>query len=133
MSPSSSAANKTSQGLKAHPSEAFTYLAAVTREILSLPPICQTALSQTLSPRLIEEWNAWLSNVDDYVNNQAGMFGLVMLKSWESELDEFALISDSMSALSGLGALRQIQVAWIARLGRLVGRVLQCNTMDDEL
>jgi hypothetical protein len=122
---------KDSQDLKAHPSETFTYLAAVMREILSLPPICQAALRQTLIPRLIDEWKGWLRRVDDYVNNQAGMFGLAMLKTWESELDEFASIPNMTSL--GLGELRQIRDDWVGSLGCLVGRAPPSNRMDDEI
>jgi len=118
------------QESKVHPSETFTYLAAVTREILSLPLICQAALRQTLIPRLMNEWKRWVRWVDDYVNNQGGMFGLAMLKGWESQLDEFAHISNPASL--GLGELRQVRDEWVTCLGCLVGRVSTSNSMEDD-
>jgi len=118
-----------SQELKAHPSETFTYLSAVTRELLTLPPICHPALRTTLTPRLLNEWKAWLNRVDDHVNNQAGMFGLGTLRVWETELDEFASIPNAEGL--GLGDLRQIRDTWIAQLGFLLGRMQPHNRMDD--
>jgi len=69
--------------------------------------------------------------VDDHVNNQAGMFGLATLKSWETELDEFANFPNI--EMLGLGELLQIRDTWITRLGFLVGRSQCHNRMDDEL
>lgn len=129
--PLSFSSRNMSQDLKVHPSETFTYLSAVTRELLSLPPICHTTLRSTLTPRLLNEWKAWLNRVDDHVNNQAGMFGLGTLKIWESELDEFA--SNTIAAGLGLGDLKQIRDTWIVRLGFLVGRMQPHNRMDDEI
>lgn len=118
--PSAALPRKGSLGTKPHASETFAYLSAVSREILSLPVICQEALRLTLVPRMVEEWKGWLKWVDVYINNESGMYGLGMLKDWEGELDEFAGIP--MAASLGLG-MREIRDGWVHAVGRLVGRV----------
>src|ERR1700761_7708752 len=49
-----------SRQVKIHPSETFSYLAAVTRILLSFPQSTQMSLGSMLTARLIDEWNAWL-------------------------------------------------------------------------
>jgi hypothetical protein len=128
--PLSSPSPSSSAELKVHPSETFTYLAAVTREIIALPHISQAALRATLIPRIMSEWKGWLHRVDQYINQEAGMFGLTTLKTWEQGLDDFANLSSDSSL--GLEYLRQIRDDWVERLGCLVGRMPMRLSMDRE-
>jgi len=113
---------------KSHPSETFAFLSALTSHVLSQPPLTQTSLVPAVLPRLLEEWKAWVRELDDIVNRQAGMFGVETVKGWEKELDEFAHAKDH-----GLEVLREIRDTWVGKVGWLVGRRLEYRMDDEEL
>lgn len=116
VAPQTLASTNQSQN-KAHPSETFTFLHALTTHILSQPPLTQVSLLPALLPRLKEEWNSWVKEVDDIVNTQGGMFGVETVKGWEKGLDEFAHAKGN-----GLEAFRDIRDTWVNKVGWLVGR-----------
>jgi hypothetical protein len=70
-----------------------------------------------LLPRLKEEWRAWVNQIDEVVNRQAGMFGIETVKGWEKGLDEFALAKGN-----GLEAFRDLRDNWVNKVGWLVNR-----------
>jgi len=102
-----------------HPSETFLFLSALTNHVFSQPPLSQSSLEPLLSPRLSEEWKAWVNRVDDMVNRQGGMFGSETVRGWERGLDEFAEHKGS----DGWGFMREVRDTWVAKVGWLVGRV----------
>ncbi|KAJ6621653.1 hypothetical protein B0H10DRAFT_2016910 [Mycena sp. CBHHK59/15] len=59
---------------KFHPSETYSFLAALTEHLFSQPQLTQSSLAPLLLPRLSEEWKAWVDRVDLTVNQQGGMF-----------------------------------------------------------
>lgn len=114
--PSSNPHHQQSQA-KSHPSETFIILSAVISHILSQPPLTQDSLIPAILPRLQQEWNAWVDQLDDVVNRRAGMFGGETVKSWERTLDELAQAKGN-----GLEVFRQIRDTWVSKVGWLVGR-----------
>jgi len=117
--PSSNPHHQQSQA-KSHPSETFIILSAVTSQILSQPPLTQDSLIPSILPRLQQEWNAWVNQLDEVVNRQAGMFGGETVKSWERTLDELAEAKGN-----GLEVFRQVRDTWVSKVGWLVGRQLE--------
>jgi len=105
---------------KSHPSETFVILSAVTSQILSQPSLTRDSLLPAILPRLQQEWNAWVNQLDEVVNRQAGMFGGETVKSWERTLDELAKAKGN-----GLEVFRQIRDTWVSKVGWLVGRQLE--------
>lgn len=105
---------------KSHPSETFIILSAVTSQILSQPPLTQDSLIPSILPRLQQEWNAWVDQLDQVVNRQAGMFGGETVKGWERTLDELAEAKGN-----GLEVFRGIRDTWVSKVGWLVGRQLE--------
>ena len=87
--PSSNPHRQQSQA-KSHPSETFIILSAVTSQILSQPSLTQDSLIPAILPRLQQEWNAWVNQLDEVVSRQARMFGGETVKSWERTFDELA-------------------------------------------
>jgi hypothetical protein len=112
-----------------HPSETYTFLAALTSHFLSQPPLSQSALAPLLLPRLRVEWNAWVDWLDREVNQKFGMFGSEVVNGWARGLDEFA---DSRSE-QGSRAMREVRGNWTKKVGWLVGRQAQYNMDDEEL
>jgi Cut8, nuclear proteasome tether protein len=113
---------------KSHPSETFNFLSALTSHILSQPPLTQASLVPSVLPRLQEEWKAWVRELDDIVNRQAGMFGIETVKGWEKELDEFAHAKGH-----GLEVLREVRDTWVSKVGWLVGRRIEYSMEEEEL
>lgn len=111
---------------KAHPIEVFTFLHALTSHVLSQPSLTQASLVPELLPRLKEEWKAWVNQIDEVVNRQAGMFGNETVKGWEKGLDEFALAKGN-----GLEVFRDVRDTWVNKVGWLVGRRTEYR-MDEE-
>ncbi|KAI0080322.1 hypothetical protein K474DRAFT_1590181 [Panus rudis PR-1116 ss-1] len=101
---------------KTHPSESFRFLQVIMDQILSQPPLTRTALLPSILPRLVEEWRAWIAQVDEVVNRQGGMFGQETVRAWERSLDEYAQKGE------GLEVMREIRDCWVAKVGWLVGR-----------
>lgn len=101
---------------RSHPSETFIFLSAITNHFLSQPPLTQTALADTLLPRLVSEWKAWVERIDEVVNRQGGMFGSESVHSWGRGLDD-------MSGHREYGrVLAPVRDNWILKVGWLVGR-----------
>ncbi|KAI0068440.1 hypothetical protein BV25DRAFT_1911412 [Artomyces pyxidatus] len=105
---------------KSHPTETYIFLQSLTSHVLAQPTLTQASLVPLILPRLLDEWKAWIDHVDDVVNKQGGMFGGETVRGWERDLDEFA---DAKG--HGLEALREIRDRWVAKVGWLVGRMLQ--------
>lgn len=105
---------------KAHPSETYLFLSALTQHFFSQPPLTQSSMSPLLLPRLSDEWKAWVDRVDEVVNQQGGMFGSETVRSWERELDEFA-----NKESEGGEVMRSVRDRWVSKVGWLVGRRAQ--------
>ncbi|KAJ7092647.1 hypothetical protein C8R44DRAFT_646942 [Mycena epipterygia] len=101
-----------------HPSETYTFLAALTEHLFSQPPLTQSSLAPLLLPRISEEWKAWVNKLDVTVNQQGGMFAAEIVRTWERGLDAFA---DARGA-EGADAMRAVRDLWISKVGWLVGR-----------
>jgi hypothetical protein len=103
---------------KFHPSEAYSFLEALTEHLFSQPQLAQAQLAPLLLPRLSEEWKAWVSRVDVTVNRDGGMFGNDVVRSWERGLDRFADARDA----EGVEVMRSVRDLWVSKVGWLVGR-----------
>ncbi|RDB29267.1 Tethering factor for nuclear proteasome STS1 [Hypsizygus marmoreus] len=110
---------------KLHPSETFSFLAAVTNHIISQPALTQASLGPLILPRLAEEWKAWIMKVDETVNRQGGMFGSETVRSWERILDEMG--DGKGTEVSNM--MRNVRDLWVSKVGWLVGRTMQ-HDMD---
>ncbi|KAJ7071107.1 hypothetical protein C8F01DRAFT_1216753 [Mycena amicta] len=105
-----------------HPSETYSFLAALTGHMLSLPPLAQTQLAPQLLSRLNDEWKAWLDKVDVFLNQQGGMFAADIVRSWERELDQFAGAAGEVGEM-----MRPLRDSWIAKVGWTVGRQISMD------
>ncbi|KAJ6604571.1 hypothetical protein DFH09DRAFT_1018783 [Mycena vulgaris] len=103
---------------QSHPSETYTFLAALTEHLFSQPPLAQSLLAPLLLPRLSEEWKAWVNKLDVSVNQQGGMFAEDIVRSWERSLDAFA----DTRGTEGVDVMRSVRDLWISKVGWLVGR-----------
>ncbi|KAH7928551.1 hypothetical protein BV22DRAFT_1058846 [Leucogyrophana mollusca] len=101
-----------------HPTETYSFLAALTTHILSQPPLTQSSLAPLLLPRLAQEWKAWLDKIDEVVNREGGMFGSETVRGWEKGLDEFA----DAKGPEGWNVMREVRDQWVSKVGWLVGR-----------
>lgn len=121
--PSSSAHQSHSSTLQAlnkdkcHPSETYLFLAALTRQVLSQPPLTQSALAPLLLSRLVKEWEAWVDRVDQTVNKDGGMFGGETVGGWMRGLDDSAQAGNEWGE-----AMRAVRDQWVTKAGWLVGR-----------
>lgn len=109
---------------KAHVTEAFAFLQALTSHVLSQPPLTQSQLAPQLLPRLLEEWRAWVDIVDDLVNRQFTMFGAAEAHGWLRALDEYAEAKGH-----GLEGFKEVRDRWVQKVGWLTGRSAGQNTM----
>ena len=110
--------------IKPPAAEAFTFLSALTSQLFSQPQLTQNELCPLITPRLLEEWGAWVNRVDEAVNRQGGMFSAEVARGWERSLDEFAD--------KGGSGMREIRDRWVAKVGWLVGRRVMLNMDEDE-
>ncbi|KAJ7125660.1 hypothetical protein C8R43DRAFT_1029839 [Mycena crocata] len=101
-----------------HPSETYSFLAALTEHLFSQPALTQSSLAPLILPRLIEEWKAWVDKLDVSVNTDGKMFARDVVEAWERGLDTFA---DAQGA-QGMDDMRSVRDLWISRVGWLVGR-----------
>jgi hypothetical protein len=104
---------------KSHPTETYSFLAALTTHLLSQPALTQGSLAPLLLPRLADEWRAWVDKVDRIVNHEGGMFGSETVSGWVRGLDEFA----ESKGPEGFQVMREIRDQWVGKVGWLVGRV----------
>jgi hypothetical protein len=102
--------NKASSSEKAeekpHPNETFMVLASLTNSIISLPSKVIIALNEnsSLLERLMKEWEAWLTYLDDAVNVKGEMFSGDQARSWINALDAFSMgVASSSSSGFGFG------------------------------
>jgi hypothetical protein len=110
--------------IKPHAAETFTFLSTLTSHLFSQPQLTQNELSPLLTPRLLQEWGAWVDRVDEVVNRQAGMFSGEVARGWDKTLDEFAD--------KGGSGMKEIRDKWVAKVGWLVGRRIVVNMDEDE-
>lgn len=115
---------------KAHPTEVFDFLTALTRHLTIFPPLVQSSLLPLISSRLLQEWLAWVNRVDQYVNTEAGMFGMEVVQSWAQTLDEFAGSKVGASNSNFVNDMKMIRDRWIAAVGWLIRR--QVHRMYEE-
>jgi len=101
-----------------HPSETFHFLAKVMDQVMSQPSLAISSIAPQLFPRLQVEWNMWVDGIDDWVNNQGGMYGSEAVRTWERMLDQLA--ESRAEEVSQM--MRPIRDRWVARVGWLVGR-----------
>jgi len=101
-----------------HPSETFSYLSALTGHIFQQPPLSVSALSASIQPRLILEWEAWVGKVDWVVNTDGGMFSAEVVRSWERDLDNFAAQTQFPLGQN----MKAIRDKWVTKVGWLIGR-----------
>jgi hypothetical protein len=106
-----------------HPSETYTFLAALTEHLFSQPPLAQSLLAPLLIPRLQVEWTAWVDKLDVMANRQGGMFAEEIVRSWERGLNAFAEAREA----EGADMMRSVRNLWISKVGWLVGR----QSMED--
>lgn len=104
-----------------HPSETFAYLSALTNHVLNQPPLCQSSLAPPLLPRLLQEWMAWVSRVDELLK-QGGMFGSGVAESWIEALDRYAGAKIEGVDDNVKYGLRSVRDRWVSVAGWLVGR-----------
>ncbi|KAJ7225592.1 hypothetical protein GGX14DRAFT_421308 [Mycena pura] len=100
-----------------HPSETYSFLAALTEHLFSQPPLTQSSLAPLLLPRLSEEWKAWVNKLDVHLNQDGGMFAADVVRLWERGLDGFA-----NAQVEGAETMRSTRDLWISKVGWLVGR-----------
>lgn len=110
--------------IKPPAAETFTFLSTLTSQLFSQPQLTQNELCPLITPRLLEEWGAWVNRVDEVVNRQGGMFSAEVARSWERGLDELAD--------KGGSGMREIRDRWVAKVGWLVGRRMVLNMDEDE-
>ena len=110
--------------IKPPAAETFTFLSALTSHLFSQPQLTQNELCPLITPRLLDEWRAWVNRVDEVVNRQGGMFSGEVARGWERSLDEF---TDK-----GGSSMREIRDRWVAKVGWLVGRRVMVNMDEDE-
>lgn len=103
---------------KSHPTETFLFLSALTRHVLTQPPLTQQSLSSLLLPRLSKEWTAWVDRVDVIVNAEGGMFGGETVNGWIQTLDELA----EAKVQHWSPMIQVVRDSWLGKVGWLVGR-----------
>ena len=77
-------------------------------------------------PKLSEEWKAWVTRIDEAVNQQGRMFSSEHAGSWERGLDELAESKDADIRQ----LMRSVRDSWISKVGWLVNRMPQ-QAMDE--
>jgi hypothetical protein len=124
LPPPSNSSQPQVSAVKPPAAETFTFLSTLTSQLFSQPHLTQNELFPLITPRLLEEWGAWVDRVDEVVNRQAGMFSGEVARGWERTLDEFAD--------KGGSGMKDIRDRWVAKVGWLVGRRVMVNMDEDE-
>ncbi|CAA7258659.1 unnamed protein product [Cyclocybe aegerita] len=95
--PSSQSTNKQStsssplqsmQHDKFQPAETFRFLADVTKLISDHQPLMISELEPLVLPRLTQEWETWLKNLDHLVNRDGFLLSVHVVRSWEVEIEK---------------------------------------------
>ena len=123
LPPASNSPQSQLSAIKPPAAETFTFLCTLTSHLFSQPQLTQNELCPLITPRLLEEWGAWVNRVDEVVNRQGGMFSGEVARGWERSLDEFAV--------KGGYGMREIRDRWVAKVGWLVGRRAMVNMDED--
>ncbi|KAG8856582.1 hypothetical protein FRB96_006342 [Tulasnella sp. 330] len=120
-----------------HPTETFTFLHALTLQLLRLPPLTLAEFARPseniVFPRLQAEWTAWIQKIDDDVNKWGGMYRDEVVKGWERGLDELLTAEESAvqqqnqpgvvsASTGGYIGIKAIRNSWVQRVGWLIGR-----------
>lgn len=114
-----------------HPTETFCYLSSITDHLISQPPLSQSMLAPLLLPRLMQEWVAWVDRIDQYVNEEAGLFGREVAQNWIKTLEGYADTKIQGANEEMERGFKDVRDKWISRVGWLVGR-REVHRMEEE-
>ncbi|KAG9006732.1 hypothetical protein FRB93_008464 [Tulasnella sp. JGI-2019a] len=127
-----------------HPTETFTFLHALTLQLLRLPSLTLAEFARPsenmVFPRLQAEWTAWVQKIDDDVNRWGGMYRDEVVKGWERGLNELLAAEESavqqqrepnvVNATSGYIGIKAVRNSWVQRVGWLIGRTTGSMGME---